>query len=203
MASASKQVFVNCPFDPGYKPMFDALVFAITDLGFGPRSSREEDDSGEIRLAKILRIIEECKYGVHDLSAVQLDSVNHLPRFNMPLELGLFLGCKKYGGDAQSQKATLIFDSEEHRHQIFISDLAGNDIHAHNDDIATAIRELRTWFATASKRRGLPGGSDIHERYLRFQADLSAICATARLRPDDVTFTELRQMIADWLNRNR
>ena len=40
-------------------------VFAITDLGFVARSAREEDDSGEFRLAKIQRIIEQCKYGVH------------------------------------------------------------------------------------------------------------------------------------------
>ena len=40
--------------------MFDAIVFAITDLGFVARSAREEDDGGEFRLAKIQRIIEQC-----------------------------------------------------------------------------------------------------------------------------------------------
>ena len=34
MADPSDHVFVNCPFDKGFKPMFDAMVFAITDLGF-------------------------------------------------------------------------------------------------------------------------------------------------------------------------
>jgi len=52
--------------------MFDAIVFAITDLGFVARSAREEDDGGEFRLAKIQRIIEQCRYGVHDISAVEL-----------------------------------------------------------------------------------------------------------------------------------
>jgi hypothetical protein len=53
----------------------------------------EDDDAGEFRLSKIERIIEECKFGIHDLSAVALDVATGLPRFNMPLELGLFLGC--------------------------------------------------------------------------------------------------------------
>ncbi len=46
-------------------------------------------------------MIEECRYGVNDLSAVALDAVTGLPRFNMPLELGLFFGCKRYGPENQ------------------------------------------------------------------------------------------------------
>lgn len=42
MVNPSDQVFVNCPFDEAYKPLFDAIVFAITDLGFYARSAREE-----------------------------------------------------------------------------------------------------------------------------------------------------------------
>jgi hypothetical protein len=30
-------VFVNCPFDDGYKPLFNATVFAVLDCGFEPR----------------------------------------------------------------------------------------------------------------------------------------------------------------------
>lgn len=61
------------------------------DLGFVARCALEEDDAGEFRLSKIERIIEECRFGINDLSAVALDVVTGLPRFNMPLELGLFL----------------------------------------------------------------------------------------------------------------
>lgn len=111
--------------------MFDAIVFAITDLGFVARSAREDDDAGEFRLAKIQRIIEKCRFGVHDISAVQLDPHHGLPRFNMPLELGLFLGCKHYGGPTQRNKGSLIFDAVPHRYQSFISDIAGQDIHSH------------------------------------------------------------------------
>jgi len=203
VVNPSDQVFVNCPFDKGYKPMFDAIVFAITDLGFVARSAREDDDAGEFRLAKIQRIIEECKFGVHDISAVKLDRKSKLPRFNMPLELGLFLGCKRYGGQRQRYKVSLIFDADPYRYQIFISDIAGQDIHSHEGDVKSAIRELRTWLSIASKRKKLPGGKDIFDRYERFRADLPALCKELRLQPDEVTFKDLRQMIADWLKQNR
>jgi hypothetical protein len=201
--NASDQVFVNCPFDKGYQPIFDAIVFAITDLGFVARSAREDDDAGEFRLAKIQRIIEQCKYGVHDISAVKLDGKHKLPRFNMPLELGLFLGCKRYGGKGHFNKVSLIFDSDPYRYQIFISDIAGQDIHSHSGKVETAIRELRTWLATSSKRKQLPGGKDIFDRYGRFQTDFPALCAELKLQPAEVTFKDLRQMIVDWLKLNR
>ncbi len=203
MVNPSDHVFVNCPFDKGYKPIFDAIVFAVTDLGFVARSAREEDDGGEFRLAKIQRIIEQCRYGVHDISAVTLDSTHKLPRFNMPLELGLFLGCKRYGSNRQRYKVSLIFDADLYRYQIFISDIAGQDIHAHGNDVKTAIGELRTWLATASKRTKLPGGKDIFERYKRFQSDLPALCEELKLEPDEVTFKDLRQIMAAWLKQNR
>ena len=203
MPNPSVQVFVNCPFDKGYKAIFDAILFAITDLGFVARSAREEDDAGEFRLAKIQRIIRECKYGVHDISAVKLDSINKLPRFNMPLELGLFLGCKEYGGRSQRYKVSLIFDSDPYRYQIFISDIAAQDIHSHDGKAKVAIRELRAWLATASKRTKLPGGKDIFDRYQRFLADLPALCAEIRLQPPEVTFKDLRQLMVDWLQQNR
>lgn len=149
--------------------MFDAIVFEVTDLGFVGRSAREENDGGEFRLAKIQRIIEECKYGVHDISSVRLDSKHQLPRFNMPLELGLFLGCKRYGGKDHRSKVSLIFDADPYRYQIFLSDIAGQGIHLHGGDLKTAIRELRTWLATASEGTRLPGDKDIFERYRRFQ----------------------------------
>jgi hypothetical protein len=109
----STHVFINCPFDTGFQPILNAIVFAVYDLGFVARCALEDDDAGEVRLAKIQRIIEECRYGINDLSTVTLDTVTGLPRFNMPLELDLFLGCKRFGAKNQSKKRTLILDSEQ------------------------------------------------------------------------------------------
>ena len=37
-------VFVNVPFDHGYKKLFDALVFAVHDCGFVAHCALESDD---------------------------------------------------------------------------------------------------------------------------------------------------------------
>jgi hypothetical protein len=84
--------------------IFDAIVFVVYYLGFVARCALEVDDASEARLAKITRIIRQCTYGVHDISFVGLDPGSNLPRFNMPLELGLYLGCQPFGSEAQQKK---------------------------------------------------------------------------------------------------
>ncbi len=193
----SRHVFINCPFDLAYKPIFNALVFAVYDLGFRARCALEIDDAGDTRLDKILRIIGECKYGVHDISATELNPIIHLPRFNMPLELGLYLGCKRYGPAAQRSKAVLILDREPYRYRNFISDVAGQDIHAHGADPHRAMLELRNWLA--SKAGPLPGGAVIQEHYSRFAAMLPAMCHDSDLDPHALTYTDLSWLINKWL----
>jgi hypothetical protein len=86
-----RSVFINCPFDPKYKTIFNAIVFAVYDAGFYPRCAFELGDASENRLQGIVRIIVECQYGIHDISRTDRDHKNGLPRFNMPLELESFL----------------------------------------------------------------------------------------------------------------
>src|SRR5689334_25088671 len=105
-------VFINCPFDRSYKPLFEALVFVIVRCGFRARCALEIDDASQVRIDKIFRIIEECRFGVHDLSRTELDKSSKLPRFNMPLELGLFLAAKRFGERRQRTKVCLILDRD-------------------------------------------------------------------------------------------
>ena len=88
-------VFINCPFDPEYRPIFEAVVFAVHRCGFVARCALEDGDSDVVRIAKILRMIRDCALGIHDLSRV--DAQGKLPRFNMPFELGLFMGARQFG----------------------------------------------------------------------------------------------------------
>jgi hypothetical protein len=196
-------VFLNCPFDPGYRPIRNAIVFAVFDLGFVVRCALEEEDTSEFRLSRIERMIEECRYGIHDLSAVALDQATGLPRFNMPLELGLFLGCKRFGPANQGRKRTLVLDSDPYRYRQFISDISGQDIRAHGGNPERAIRAVRDWLQAASKRKGLAGGGEIVERYERFQSELPAICAEGRLEAEGLTFLDFATLIAGWLRLNR
>ena len=95
-ATFTESVFVNFPFDDNYLELFRGLIFTVYYCGFFPRTALEDNSATEHRLDKIYSMIEESKYGIHDLSRVELDPDNNLPRFNMPFELGLFLGCNKY-----------------------------------------------------------------------------------------------------------
>ena len=81
-------VFINCPFDAEYKPIFYAIVFTIVRAGYRARCALETDDAAENRLGKIIKIISECRYGIHDISRTETNGDPPLPRFNMPLELG-------------------------------------------------------------------------------------------------------------------
>src|SRR5436305_10229200 len=106
--SSERHVFINCPFDTKYRPLMRALLFAVHDCGFRARSALEVEDSGEVRVQKILRIISESPLGIHDISRVEPDRFTSLPRFNMPSELGLFLGAKAFGGPDQQAKRCLV-----------------------------------------------------------------------------------------------
>jgi hypothetical protein len=69
-ADYDARVFINCPFDAPYKPIFDALVFAIHDLGFQARHALI-DDAAVIRVERIATEIASCKYSIHDMCRVE------------------------------------------------------------------------------------------------------------------------------------
>lgn len=198
MGTSADDVFINCPFDREYNPTFRALIFAIYACGFRPRSAMELDDGGQTRIDKLYGLIGECRYGVHDLSRTELDDVNQLPRFNMPLELGLFLGAKRYGGQAQSTKRLLILDIERFRYQRFISDLAGMDIHGHDGEAITALRKTRDWLANVSRRQ-LPSADRVARLFQSFVADLPTLAADLEFDPATIPYVDFERMVVGWL----
>jgi hypothetical protein len=193
-------VFVNCPLDDEYRHLFEALVFGIQDCGYIARCALEVDDASEVRIDKITRIISNCRFGIHDISRTDADSGTNLPRFNMPLELGLFLGAKRFGHAEQRQKICLILDVERYRFQKFISDIGGQDIAAHSGDSGKAIRIVRDWLSSATpKSIQIPGGSAIGRRYLAFRKDLPSLCEKVDLMVDELTFKDYRAQVEEWL----
>ncbi len=164
-------VFINCPFDSRYRRLFRAAVFAVFDCGFVPRCALEEN--------------------------TQLDSKTRLPRFNMPLELGLFLGAHRFGNDRQ-RKQCLIVDSQKFRYQRFISDISGQDISAHNNDPEIMVYVVRNWLNPLSPRR-LPGGTAIWNKFEAFQTQLPKLCLEDDLEVSTLTYDDLTNLISEWL----
>ena len=159
--SYADSVFINCPFDHHYQGLFDAIVFTTFDCGYVARSALEISDASQVRLEKILNIINSSKFGIHDISRTEVEPKTKYPRFNMALELGLFLAAKRFGVNRQKQKVVIILDKEKFRYQKFISDIAGQDISAHQNKPKNVVTIVRNWLRSSSNRKSIPGGSAI------------------------------------------
>jgi hypothetical protein len=199
MASHNRDVFVNCPFDHDYQSFFRAIIFVIVRSGFRARCALETDDGSENRFEKICRIIKACRYGVHDISRTEVDDTHGLPRFNMPLELGVFLGAKRLGSRDQNAKACIIFDRTRYRFQKYISDIAGQDIHAHAGTIRTLIVELASWLRDQARDPRIPGGTTIARDFNTFMRRLPRICNGRGLTVDELTFGDYADIVAEYL----
>jgi len=200
-----KSVFINCPFDDEYQSLLEAAVFSIHDCGFDAHCSQEINDSSQQRVEKILQMIADCKYGIHDISRTELaefDKGEYLPRFNMPLELGYFLGAKRFGSGEQKDKLCLILDSEKYRYIKFCSDIKGQDISSHENNPDKLITKVRDWLNDSIDDVRIPSGSKIAERYHLFENDLPLICQTFRKEKNELTFIDFRNLVTAWLKDN-
>lgn len=192
-------MFVNCAFDAQFQPLFYGIVFAIVRSGFRARCALEADDALENRFAKIQNIIAECRYSIHDISRTEADGDPPLPRFNMPLELGVFIGARRYGGADHAEKRALILDTIPYRYQRFMSDIAGQDIQYHNGSVTEAITRTASWLRNKSRRSTVPGGAAIAAEYAEFQAALPSILAELGLEAHEMTFNDYLVLIESYV----
>src|SRR5215218_7331787 len=200
-ATYDNSVFINCPFDSDYRPLLEAVVFAVYDCGFFPRCAMEVEDSSQVRIQKITAIIEQCRLAIHDVSRTEVDDTFTLPRFNMPFEFGMFVGAKAFGGRDQRRKACVVFDVERYRFQKFISDIAGQDIREHGGDAGLMIHQVRDFLSCHHPGEVfLPGGRAIVDRYRQFSWQLPESCAEVQLDRDALTYRDLGNFIVSWIN---
>jgi hypothetical protein len=198
---ASKAVFINCPFDDGFEPIFRAMIFAVISSGYYPRCALDATDGAEIRVSKIAQMIGECDWGIHDLSRVEVDAAG-VPRFNMPLELGLHLGARLFGAGRHGRKRALILEAQPHRYDAALSDISGQDIEVHSNDPSEAIRRVRNWLSEhrAPNEPPLPGAVAMLSDYRSFQAEVGALLAARRLDPlDDLTHSDFLFAVRYWI----
>ena len=164
-----RNVFVNCPFDDAYLPLLRPILFVILYLGLAPRIALENLDSGRPRIEKIIALIEQSKYAVHDLSRMQAEKAGEYYCLNMPFELGLDVGCRLFKTGRSSEKRCLILEAERYRYQAALSDMSNSDIGAHGNDPVQAAREVRNWLRNEAGLRA-PGPALIWDRFNEFMA---------------------------------
>lgn len=149
-------VFINCPFDPAYRDLFEACVFTILVAGFEPVCALSEDDFGDVRLVKLLAMIEACDLSIHDLSRSGAGSEG-FARLNMPFELGLTIGARNFGVERQRAKRMLCMVERRFDMPKFLSDAAGNDPHEHGNEPQRAVKIVRNWLKVSPNGRRLIG----------------------------------------------
>lgn len=158
-------VFINCPFDADFKKILRPILFTIIYHDLKPRIATERIDSGEARISKIIELIKDSKYSIHDLSRVKSTASDEMFRLNMPYELGIDVGCREFGRGKLTGKKYLITAAEQFEYQKALSDIAGSDISVHHNDAQEAVRIVRQWIENQTTSN--EGGS--HKIWTAFQ----------------------------------
>lgn len=163
-----RSVFLNCPFDEEFAPILQAVAFCIVHLGFFPRLAPENSDNAEPRLERIVQLIRSSKFGIHDLSRCKAGDVGEFARMNMPFELGVDFGCRRFGDAPLNEKRILVLEHSKYDYQRALSDISGWDIQAHGGDYERAVRHVRSWLIAQAGATPV-GAAAIQGKYLAFQ----------------------------------
>lgn len=146
-ASRHMSVFINCPFDKDYLPIFDAVVFATVCCGFLPRCAIESGCTAVPRMDRITQAILASKYSIHDLCRCRGEGDANLARFNMPLELGVSMA-QRFGPNGVQAHDWLLLVPKGSEYVRFVSDLAGFDPKQHDGTLSTVVPAVMSWLAT-------------------------------------------------------
>lgn len=200
-----RSVFINCPFDPDYDAMLQAILFTIVYLGFFPRLARERNDSAESRVEKISGLIEGSLFSIHDLSRCVAKEKDEHFRLNMPFELGIDWSCRRYFGSGRDAKRFLILEEKAYRYQVALSDISGCDIQFHGGNFQLAVRKVRNWLVSEAAIAA-EGAARILARYIDFQGWYFEKQLAAGFSEDDIKdydTSELLMAMGEWMAAGR
>jgi hypothetical protein len=134
-----ESVFLNIPYDDAFEDLYLAYIVGLTQLGLRIHAALAVPNQG--RLATIIKLIEQSKFSIHDLSRVEVS--RGVPRFNMPVELGLAL---YRSHTTKGKHRVFIFESRAHRAQRSTSDVSGIDPQIHGGTPKGVMSVLRNIF---------------------------------------------------------
>ena len=138
MASRKRieSVFLNIPYDNEFEDLYVAYIVGLTQLGLRVKASLAVPNQG--RLETIIGLIVKSDYSIHDLSRIEISK--GIPRFNMPVELGLAL----YRSHATNGRHWVyVFESKPYRAQKTTSDINGIDPQIHHGTPKGVMAGLR------------------------------------------------------------
>ena len=161
-------VFVNCPFDPMFRPVFDAIVFSTICCGFFPRCAIESGSIAVPRMERIVETLRASRYSIHDLSRCQGEGEANLARFNMPLELGIAMAERIGKRRSTTRHDWLLMVPRDHPYRRFISNLAGYDPTEYDGTPEGIVPAVMSWLATRPDAVQCPTPQEVLARLPRF-----------------------------------
>lgn len=189
-----RNVFVNCPFDPGYVDLLRPILFCVLALDFEPRIALERANGAENRIDKIIELINESKYGIHDLSRLKSTAANEYYRLNMPFELGIDYACRLYRGGHWTEKRILVLEDKRYELKKALSDLSGSDVEPHDNEPVKVCRIVRDWLAQALPADS-PSPSSLWAAFNAFTAENYEILTKADWSPEDIEAQPIRELV--------
>jgi hypothetical protein len=136
-------VFLNIPYDEEFSSLYIAYIVGLFQLDLVPHLA-SEIPGGKRRLDRIFELIQSCRFSIHDLSRVEVSvAPASLPRFNMPLELGMTI---TWANLHPKSHTWFVWESEPYRLQRSASDLNGTDPYIHSGTAEGVLSELRNAF---------------------------------------------------------
>ena len=200
-----KNVFVNCPFDEEFYDLLRPLLFTVVYVDLTPRIALEVMDSGKVRIDRIVELIRESQYAIHDLSRIVAVAAGDLYRLNMPFELGIDLGARYFGSDELRRKRCLVLETEPYRYKAALSDLSGSDIAHHGNEPARVVVAVRNWLKNTCKVDA-PGPTLIWDSFNYFMAELHDDLLDRGFSKSDVEtlpIPELIEHMVVWVAANK
>lgn len=191
-------IFINCPFDNDYYPILKPLLFTVIFCDLKPRIS-ETKDGDDIRIRQIQNLITTSRYSIHDISRILPKSKKDLPRFNMPFELGMDLGCKMF---SRKDKRCLILEEQSYRYKEVLSDISGQDISSHENDPIIVVKEVRNWIYKLGLTEKPKAYTIIWDLYNEFLFDFGNNMKAENLDPNklwEIPFSELIDLMSSWI----
>jgi hypothetical protein len=201
-----KNVFINCPFDSHYYPLLRPLLFTIVFLDFNPKIALERSDSGEQRLDKICQLIKESKYSIHDLSRLQSNKRDEFYRLNMPFELGIDYGARRFAANYLNKKKYLILEKRAFDYRKALSDISGVDIKNHENKPAKVVQAIRNWFVETVGLSNIAAPRVIWYKFNDFTSDFYTRRQNEGFSDEDLNMMPVREYIdyiKGWLEANR
>lgn len=199
-----KNVFINCPFDSAYKSLLRPLLFTILYFDFNPKIASERSDSAEQRIDKICEFIESSKYSIHDLSRLKSMKKNEFARHNMPFELGIDYGSRRFAENHFGEKKFLVLEKEKYDYSKALSDFAGADIKNHSNEPEIIVRVVKNWFVETVGLTAVTAASVIWSDFIDFMADFDAKRRSDGFEDKDIydmPTTEFTGFIKEWLQQ--